>query len=174
MEPKNNSDRIKIRISQLSTGIHEYHFHSEPAEIGLENDFRKPVIIDVVLDKTPRQIFLRAVVRTSGIFQCDRCIEEFEQELSNNFTMFYVYDEVDAGGRGPEEMQVISADTTHIDLTDDGRQTVLLAVPLKLLCREGCKGLCPHCGANRNLTTCDCTEEITDPRWDGLRDLLSN
>jgi len=44
-------------------------------------------------------------------------------------------------------------------------EQVLLAVPLKIVCKADCKGLCPSCGRNRNLETCDCAEKNEDPRW---------
>jgi len=58
-------------------------------------------------------------------------------------------------------------------LEDVLREQVLLAVPLKATCRQDCKGLCPQCGANLNLTQCSCAEPAEDPRWSGLRDLRS-
>jgi DUF177 domain-containing protein len=58
-----------------------------------------------------------------------------------------------------------------LDLSELVRDAVLLDLPLAPLCREGCRGLCPVCGADRNETSCDCREPV-DPRWatlDGLR-----
>jgi uncharacterized protein len=51
------------------------------------------------------------------------------------------------------------------------REQVLLAVPLRAICREDCKGLCPQCGANLNEKRCSCAEPVEDPRWSGLKDL---
>jgi uncharacterized protein len=53
------------------------------------------------------------------------------------------------------------------------REQVLLAVPLKVICREDCKGLCPHCGANQNLERCSCSEPLEYPRWTALKDIRS-
>ena len=58
-------------------------------------------------------------------------------------------------------------------LEDAVREQVLLAVPLKVICREDCKGLCPHCGANQNLERCSCSEPMEDPRWTALKDIRS-
>jgi len=41
---------------------------------------------------------------------------------------------------------------------------VLLTLPTRTLCQEDCKGLCPYCGNNRNLASCECTEKPVDPR----------
>ena len=50
------------------------------------------------------------------------------------------------------------------------REQVLLATPVKLVCREDCKGLCPHCGSNLNVEPCNC-QQPSDPRWAALSDL---
>jgi uncharacterized protein len=52
------------------------------------------------------------------------------------------------------------------------REQLFLTIPMKRLCREDCGGLCPSCGANRNLTPCECTAEDLDPRLAPLKDLF--
>jgi uncharacterized protein len=174
MDTKKRSDGIRIRVSGLSNGLHEYHFSVEPSEIGLDAGFSHPVTVDVTLDKTTRQIYLKAAVATTGKFICDRCTDEFDQRVTNTYNVFYVYDEESGSSLPPEEVQVLTPDTVHVDLSDDVRQFVLLSVPLKLLCREDCKGLCPSCGTNWNAGKCACKQETTDSRWKGLEKLLNN
>jgi uncharacterized protein len=48
---------------------------------------------------------------------------------------------------------------------------LLLNIPMRILCKEDCRGLCPKCGRNRNTNSCDCVEEAIDPRWEGLKGL---
>ena len=50
----------------------------------------------------------------------------------------------------------------------------LLVWPMKVLCREDCKGLCPVCGQNLNLKTCDCDRTDLDPRMAKIRDIFKN
>jgi uncharacterized protein len=173
VKPNVPAHALRIRISQLSLGLHEYHLTAEAAEIGLAENFRRVVDVDAVLDKTPRQIFLKVDLKTSGLFECDRCIEDFEQALLGRYTMFYVYDDLDTAAYPADEVQVITPDTPVLDLSEDVRQTVLLSVPLKLLCREDCRGLCPRCGANRNQRSCDCQVEAESPPWRGLEGLMN-
>lgn len=174
MERNRQGDELKIRISGLSSGLHEYHFSAVPSELGLESNFKKPVEVDVNVDKTPRQVYLTSEIRTSGLFNCDRCIEDFEHPLKSQFMMLYVFDEMDKGKFPEEEVQIISPDTVYIDMADEIRQMILLSVPLKLLCKEDCKGLCPKCGKNRNIESCECREDYVDPRWQGLAGLITN
>jgi uncharacterized protein len=51
------------------------------------------------------------------------------------------------------------------------REQVLLALPLKAVCREDCKGLCPHCGKNLNEGQCSCAEPVDDLRWSALKEI---
>ena len=48
---------------------------------------------------------------------------------------------------------------------------VLLALPLKVTCREDCRGLCVHCGKNLNEEQCSCTTAVVDPRWTALQEI---
>jgi len=62
-------------------------------------------------------------------------------------------------------------DTDKIDLDEYIRDYAVLAVPMKNLCSEDCKGLCPKCGKNLNEGTCNCSEENIDPRWESIQKL---
>jgi uncharacterized protein len=167
-------DQLRIRISQLSYGLHEYHFEGNAAETGLDSNFAPLVQVDASLEKTPRQLYLKVDVKTSGVFQCDRCIEEFELPLTSHYNMLYAFDSSGTASVPPDEVQVIGVDTPSIDLAEDVRQVVVLSIPLKLLCKEDCRGLCPQCGANRNHQTCGCRDLTDNSQWRGLEGLLNH
>jgi uncharacterized protein len=169
-----SAEVLKIRVSGLSEGVHEYHFDADPTEIGLEEGFQHPVSIDAKLDKSHRQLFLTVSVSTTGRFQCDRCVEDISQDLSSRYQVFFVHDEIDTGRFQADEVRVIGIDETHIDLTADVRETILLSIPFKLLCKEDCQGLCPRCGINRNSATCTCQVEKEDSPWIELRKLKND
>lgn len=169
---KRTDAELRIRVSGLSNGLHEYHFSTDAATVGLETNFRSPVEVEARVDKSAGQIYLKAEIHTTGHFECDRCLDEFDRPLSAEYTMLYVYRELDSGKPPAEEVTIIDRDTVHISLAEDVRQMIMLAVPLKLLCREECKGLCPRCGANWNRGRCGCKQELRDSPLSGLRDLL--
>jgi uncharacterized protein len=120
-------------------------------------------------------------IRLNGGFQtavqlsCARCLEPLVQNVSRNFDLLYRPQGADAG----EEERTVSATEAEISyyqgegllLEDVLREQILLAVPLKAICREDCKGLCPHCGKNLNVEQCSCAEPVEDPRWSALKDL---
>ena len=58
-----------------------------------------------------------------------------------------------------------------LELADVVREQVMLWLPMRGLCREDCKGICPTCGVNRNREKCDCVQSFVDSRWDALKGL---
>jgi uncharacterized protein len=73
----------------------------------------------------------------------------------------------------PEEETPFLIDQHHIlDLREAVRQQLVLAEPMKPLCRDGCAGLCPTCGADRNAGPCTCPVADVDPRWAALTNLI--
>ncbi len=169
---KHEQSELKIRISQLSEGTHNYRFVSQPTQLGLDEKFQELIEIDSILDKTQRQLYLKSRISTKIRFECDRCAGECSNNLQAEYGICYVFDESPTG-ESPDDIRFIHLGTPYIELTDDIREALVLAVPLKLVCTDECKGLCPHCGVNRNEESCTCTEEDSDTRWDELRKLIT-
>ena len=159
---------LRINISKLSEGTHHHSLQATPVEVGLDECFNKDVRIEATLEKTSRQLFLRANIKTGGRFTCDRCLEDFESEVMSEYSLVYVTDDRRVAG-GSDEIQVISPAANHIDLGEDVRQFTVLALPQKMLCREDCAGLCPTCGTNLNRATCACQKEELDLDGRGCR-----
>jgi len=113
----------------------------------------------------------------SGKFEvpCARCVEPVEIPLAADFDLIFRPIGVDGGA----SERSISAPETEIGyyqedsllLEDVLREQVLLSLPVRTLCSEDCKGLCPRCGANRNTQPCTCETGPSDPRWEALAGL---
>jgi uncharacterized protein len=120
---------------------------------------------------------IRLKGRFEGTFQvpCARCIEPVEIPLAAEFDL--IFRPVGADSDAPERS--ITASETEIgyyqgdslSLEDVLREQVLLSLPVRTLCKPDCKGLCPRCGANRNLKPCSCDDGPSDPRWEALTGL---
>lgn len=160
---------MKIQVGSLSEGAHEYRFRTDAVDLELSKEFSGEVTVEATLQKTGHQLALKARITAQGAFACDRCTAPFTLRLTPEYRMFYVTEETEAESLDPSEVQVIPVGLPIIDLTDDVRQTVLLSVPLKLLCKHDCRGLCPDCGTDLNTGTCACVSEPADSRWDDLR-----
>ena len=124
---------------------------------------------------------------------CVRCLEPFPMELAEELDLLYLpqsanltpapdegsaeEDAADAlaelSGRGleREELAVSFYRDERIDLSQMIVEQIVLALPMKPLCKPDCRGLCALCGANRNVASCECAPEETDPRWAPLKTL---
>jgi uncharacterized protein len=115
----------------------------------------------------------------AGAFEapCARCLDPVEHTLKGQFDLIFRPLGVDADG----SERSISTPETEIGYYQDGglaledvlREQVLLSLPVRTLCREDCKGLCPRCGQNLNAESCTCVTAPADPRWSALSDLAS-
>jgi uncharacterized protein len=112
---------------------------------------------------------------TSVEAACARCLEPVTRQVEWKFELLYRPLGIDAGR---EEMSVTQAEAEigyyqgeGIELTDILREQILLAVPMKVVCREECKGLCAQCGHNLNQGACQCTAPLAEPRWEALKGL---
>jgi uncharacterized protein len=165
---------MKIKISHLADGIYEYHFSETPADVGLSDDYYERVDVAVTIDKSNRQLFLRGNITAAKHCTCDRCLDEFNKPLSTSYQVLYVLDGAANQKYHEDEVRVVTPNISEIEISDDVRQVVLLAVPLKLLCRDNCVGLCPQCGTNWNHKQCSCEQKESDVGWEELRGFLNN
>ncbi len=108
---------------------------------------------------------------------CARCLEPVVRDVEHHFDLLYRPQGADAGR---EELSVTAAEAgvsyyqgEGVLLEDVLQEQVLLALPLKAICRDNCRGLCPHCGKNLNVEQCACAEPLEDPRWSALKDIRS-
>jgi uncharacterized protein len=106
---------------------------------------------------------------------CARCLEPVVEKVAHSFDLLYRPQGTDAG-RAELSVTRAEAEVSYyqgegILLEDAVREQVLLALPLKAICREDCKGLCPHCGKNLNAEQCSCAEPVDDLRWSALKDI---
>jgi uncharacterized protein len=122
-----------------------------------------------------KDIRLRGRLAAGLELQCARCLDPVKQDVAREFELLYRPLGVDAGR---DEISVTDAEAEigyyqgqGILLEDVLREQVLLALPLKVTCREDCKGLCPHCGRNLNQEQCSCAAQLEDPRWAALKEI---
>ncbi|MBI5178330.1 MAG: DUF177 domain-containing protein [Nitrospinae bacterium] len=136
------------------------------------------VDITVSLTKSGDEVFAAGVASGTVRLQCARCLAEFDSELNAviEAPFFPKGSAEEMAGEEAEEEEMDEGDVNiyegkHLDLYPVIRDQLYLALPIKPLCREDCKGLCPKCGADRNVTTCGCTVESHDSRLAVLQKL---
>jgi uncharacterized protein len=111
--------------------------------------------------------------------ECDRCLEPARFPIDTSFDLYYrPAAPLHAGHHASEEVAIDEGEAeiafyqgAGLDLREVLREQVLLALPMQKICREDCHGICPVCGQNRNLVSCDCHQEAGDDRWAALKKL---
>lgn len=117
---------------------------------------------------------IRLRAHVSGQFEllCARCLEPVQQAVDTEFDLIFRPAGVDASAGEhaitEDETEIGYYEASGLPLEDAVREQVLLALPGRVLCKEDCKGLCPHCGADRNQADCSCDDRPADPRWNAL------
>ena len=107
---------------------------------------------------------------------CSRCLETAKVDVRRPFDLFFresdeeMYDEDDVE-LSEEDTRTAFFSGTQLAIGDILREQVLLALPMKALCKVDCEGLCPVCGTNRNLNTCSCTYESFSPHMEKLLEI---
>ena len=157
----------------------DFDLSISPAEIDLGSETVK-LIAEVEakgrLTKRIVQTDVEGKITAKAEIDCTRCLATVESVLDIPFHVSYTSpenytDEQEAEVRG-DDLDIAISDDDRIDLIELVREQILLNIPEQVLCKEDCKGLCPKCGADRNLIDCKCEEKEIDPRWAALQDLI--
>jgi uncharacterized protein len=153
----------------------------EPAAFDPQDeDYRvaRPVELSMDVQKSGADIYqVAGHVRTSLELDCSRCLEPFLVPVDAVFDLRYVPQALNVGDPEREIQEEDLATAYHreglLDVTELLREQFQLALPMKPLCTEDCRGLCPECGTNLNKGTCDCAPKWEDPRLAPLKNFLN-
>jgi uncharacterized protein len=129
----------------------------------------------LILALEGRNLFANGSFVGEGEAACDRCTEGFTVTLEKEFSTILVpRDRGPAGASNVElhedDLDIGFYDGAGIEVNDLFWEQVALTLPVKLLCSEECRGVCPRCGGNRNRGECDCPE----PQAAGPFEILKN
>ena len=116
----------------------------------------------VKLMRTDKGVWVSAEISTDARCACSRCLKEFSQRVDVAFEEEAFH----TSERPSDEAQALTFDDKWIlDLTEALEQYLHLAAPVKPMCREECRGICPRCGTDLNETACVCDHDTRDSRW---------
>jgi uncharacterized protein len=130
--------------------------------------------VALTVEKDGDAVFVRGRLVARVPQLCGRCLEAYTVTVAPDVDARFV---PNSRPRGRGEELELGAEDLETDVYDNGvvdlsalleTETTLL-LPMKPLCREDCRGLCPICGGNRNVTDCHCEVRLADPRWAPLK-----
>jgi uncharacterized protein len=119
-------------------------------------------------------------ISTSARLTCGRCLRKFESHLESRVALTYksgVPDDEKMGSKQEEfelkeeDMGLIDYQGEEINLQNEIQEQVVMAFPLRALCKPDCKGLCSECGSDLNEGDCSCIKTSSDSRFDALKNL---
>jgi uncharacterized protein len=151
----------KLRLRRTyAPGSVDYH----------EVDFRQvdPLEVHATAEAVEGQIRIFGELHTRLEMVCARCLEPVLEEITREFDLFYrplksMTDEEEARLK-LDDTEIAFFEGDGLFLADVLAEQVLLALPMKVICRGDCRGLCPHCGANLNTDECRCEAHAGDSR----------
>lgn len=129
---------------------------------GNEYTFDTPLHIIGTITNRKEGLFADINIKGSINVKCDRCLDDFKYNID-----IFAKDYLDGSDEHVEENFF-----DNVDLTDIVVENIILSLPMKFICKEDCKGLCPKCGRNLNYETCNCQQKDIDPRLNILSKLL--
>jgi uncharacterized protein len=147
-----------IRV-ELSSDFPDFEFGSESIM------FTKPVQVNLSLTNTGKELLVHGVIITELRVCCGRCLKEFLYPLEIPYD-----DEWVAANKATAEQKenALLYSKDEVDIQERIFEQIMLALPMKWLCSQECRGLCPHCGQNLNMSQCSCDNRQIDPRMADL------
>ncbi len=142
---------------------------------GIDFDFETPLQSEAKIKKASGLVLISGKVQTILRLQCVRCLKEFSYPLSTTFELT-LHPSKEAPSEeetelGREEMELNFFEGGEIHLSEIACEQVFLEIPYQPLCQERCKGLCPVCGKDLNLSACDCVKEELTSGFSSLKKL---
>jgi uncharacterized protein len=150
---------------------------SEIPEEGLDLEEEEPIESETAgmaeraklrlnITKTDSEVLLRGEIAAVLRLVCGRCLKDFKTEVSIPVDLAYhPVKDLRADERyelSPEELNTGFYKDDELDLLELTKEQVLLTVPMKPLCNEACKGICPRCGKDLNEGPCGCDLKQTE------------
>jgi uncharacterized protein len=169
---------LSLNLAKIRTAHERFEKRYAPEALAAEGDaFQVVAPVDLVFDihKDKDQFRLAGSVKTTLELPCSRCLEPFTWPVDAGFDLRYQPRSANTGEgeREVEEDDLSTAfyENDEIDLGQLMREQIYLSLPMKPLCQDHCKGLCPQCGTNLNRSSCDCPRAWDDPRLAVLKTL---
>ncbi len=123
--------------------------------------------VNCLITRSGDTIYIRGQLVAQIIQECDRCLEPATVSIGGDFVYTLVPEKEEIAEDielTAEELETSYYRGDFIDLAPMICEQIVLQAPMKILCKDDCKGLCPSCGVNLNTGSCKCRSDIVDDR----------
>lgn len=163
---------MKINIQNLANNLVELDDAAESDFLPerYRSYYPDPLKIHAVVDKFGSDIRFTIQLTTEAEYRCDRCLSAYRTPFEARMTQIVQIGEGKL--KDEEDIALYPVGATEIDIDPFLMEMIILNHPVKMLCRDDCKGICPGCGADLNHEPCRCGTEKVDPRWEELKKFI--
>lgn len=147
---------MKIKVSEIP----EDGLDIDEQALLKVNDSQAPAHMKLHVQKSGAEVLIEGGLEAELELTCSRCLKQFRKKTSMPVDLVYrpVEElEDESYELEPDELDTGFYREDEIDLDAVVSEQLILSIPIKVLCDEGCKGICPSCGKDLNLEGCDCT-----------------
>ena len=173
---------MKLRIDDITAEVKELDLVESETEVnrtleqGPIREYRveRPFSVHLSHYRSGMELFFSGFLSAEVTATCARCAEDFKVVSKRDFRFVLAPKSVGVlSGKdlNAEDLEFSLYEGEEVDVSPLMREQLLLALPTRPLCQEGCRGLCPQCGTNLNLKACNCSAEKFDARLEALRSL---
>jgi uncharacterized protein len=179
---------VRIRVEELMAGKLNIEFEETPETFPVLAEmidtgiceFLAPLKTALRAQQIGDMVEIEGSISTAVRLSCGRCLQSFETPVESSFTLTYKQTEPnpDESGSGQQELELTAEDMgliyyqgKEINLQNEIQEQVVMAFPLRTLCKPDCKGLCPQCGADLNNEVCDCDRSPPAGKFTALKNL---
>ncbi len=163
---------MNIDVSDLMRKKHSKkalttYFHEEDIFCGEDIRLIGPVKLDLTLSILENIISVDGDITAEAYITCSRCLEQFKYPINIEFHEKFSKDAYEEEGIEPFQAE-------EIDIKPLVENAIVMSLPIKKLCNDNCKGICPTCGKVLNSNGCSCGVSFEDPRLSKLKDFFSD
>ena len=167
-----------VEVTKIPNSGKDFDLKLEPGEIDFESEFAK-VSSETKFAGRINYLNLRTIIegeiKSQVELNCNRCFLPIPQSLDFSFKNAYIlaeeYTKEEESKLEDKGLEISIFEGDKIDLKVVASEQIALSLPMQMVCKEDCNGLCETCGVNLNNKSCTCKDEQVDPRWAALKNL---
>lgn len=163
---------MKLFRSDLERGFQNQFFEIPAEALDLSDIHLSGKSIECILNAgpTPSGFRVSGKINLNYLETCDRCLSEFKDQYVTDLNLILTNKE-ELINESDSDVVFFPSTAVSVDITPNLRELTLLEKAVKHLCQDECNGLCPHCGINKNVDSCSCTDFQTNTSWGSLKEL---
>ena len=166
---------MKLYRTELDKGLSKKLFDIDTNQFLSDelNFYENTIKCELSAERSSNGHHISGIIKIPFEQTCDKCLTNFHDLRTTDFNFLLTdYDEL---------LQDDSYDVLHFPLDDNEidlnslfRELIFLEKQMKIICKDGCKGLCSNCGTNLNKENCSCFIDTQDSPWEILKNLIGN